>query len=154
MLRVVTSCLKVSLALLLMTAANAQEPPREYLIRLGASAFPASLRAQGITPIHHSGKVWAVRTSDEKTLRQTTEEVTPATSVIIELQPNELQDNAQGVIRAVAAADGLLTRRYHSISAVSAIVPTSKIGDLQKLPGVKRIHKDHSHSALHLAPES
>jgi len=62
---------------LVLVAANAQEPLREYLIRLNDADFPASLRAKGIAPLHHAGNVWAVRTSGKKTLRQTTEEFTP-----------------------------------------------------------------------------
>jgi hypothetical protein len=99
-----------SLALLLLPAAIAQKPARNYLIRLSDSDFPAGLRAKGITPLQHLGNVWAVRTSDEEILRQTTEDVTPADSVTIELQPG-----AKDITRAIADVGGVVTRTYHSI---------------------------------------
>jgi hypothetical protein len=138
----------LAVSLVLLFAANAQEPYREYLIRLNDADFPASLRAKGITPLHHAGNIWAVRTSDKKTLRQTTEEFTPATNITIEFQPG-----SKDMAHAVVEAGGIVTRDYHSISAMSAIVPTSKIGDIQRLPGVKRVHKTRAYSAFHTAHE-
>jgi hypothetical protein len=126
---------------LALTSAAAQQSPREYLIRLPDKEFPAGLRAQGITPLRHEGKIWAVR-APEAALRQTTEEMTPATSVTIQVQP------AADITKAITDAGGFVTRTYRSVSAVTAFLPTSKIGEIQKLPGVKRIHKSRAYQAF------
>jgi hypothetical protein len=126
---------------LLLTTAVAQQLPREYLIRLPGSDFPAGLRAQGVTPLHHEGKLWAVRASNEKALRLTTEEITPATRVTVELQPQA------NINQAIADAGGIVTSALSSVPAVSAILPTNKIAEIQKLPGVKRVHKNRSYRA-------
>jgi hypothetical protein len=127
---------------LLLTTAVAQQFPREYLIRLSGSEFPASLQAKGVTPLHHEGRLWAVRASDEQALRQTTEEITPATSVTIELQ------SRANVNQAIADAGGVVVRTFRGVSAVTAFLPTNKIAEIQKLPGVKRVHKNHSYRAF------
>jgi hypothetical protein len=127
---------------LALTSAAAAQSSREYLVRLPATEFPASLRARGIIPLQHEGKLWAVRASDEKILRQTTEEITAAAKVTIELQPGA------NISQAITEAGGLVTRNYRSVSAVTAFLPTSKIGEIQKLPGVKRIHKSRAYQAF------
>jgi hypothetical protein len=136
-------CANVSLFLVLMTAATAQELPRDYLIRLNDSDFPASLRAKGILPLHHAASIWAVRTSNQEALRETAEAVTTAINITIELQPG-----AKDVARAITNDGGIVTRRYQTLSEMSAIVPTSKLADIQKLPGVKRVRKSRSYPAL------
>lgn len=127
---------------LLLTSAVAQEFPREYLIRLPGADFPASLKAKGVTPLQHEGRLWAVRASDAKALRQTTEDITAATSVTIELEPQA------NINQAIADAGGIVTRSFRAVSAVTAFLPTNKIAEIQKLPGVKRVHKNHSYRAF------
>jgi hypothetical protein len=135
-----------SLALLLLTVASAQRAAREYLVRLPDGDFPNSLRAQGIKPIHHAGRVWAVRAIDEEILKRTTESITPAISVVIEFQPS-----AKDIAGAIADAGGIVTRAYDSTPALAAVVPTSKIVELQNIPGVKRVNKTRSYRGFHAA---
>jgi hypothetical protein len=127
---------------LALTSAAAQQSSREYLIRLPSTDFPARLRAQGITPLQHEGGLWVVRASDERILRQSTEEVVPAASVTIELQPGA------NISQAIVDAGGLVTRSYRSVSAITAFLPTSKIEEIQKLPDVKRVHKSRAYQAF------
>lgn len=136
----------VSLALMLVPLAATQKISHEYLVRFDSnSSFPAQLRSSGVIPRHHDGQVWAVQASDESALRRTTQiqAVIPATSVMIELQPG-----ARDITRAIADAGGIVTRSYQSISAVAAIVPTAKIGDIRNLLGVKRVNKSRSYRRL------
>lgn len=128
----------LSLALVLVTVTAAQEPPREYLVRMADANFPDKLRVAGISPLHHSGQIWAVRASDEKVLSRNTElqDVTPATVVVIELQPG-----AKNASRMIEDAGGIVFRTYRSAPLIAAIIPTKKIGELQRLPGIKRINK-------------
>lgn len=118
----------------------AQKPSREYLVRFADENFPASLRAAGITPLHHAGQVWAVRTSDEKALRQTTEiqEFVPAVSVII-----QLRSDSPGMTTAIRNAGGIVVRSFRNVQAVSAILPMARVGEIQRLPDVRRVIKEH-----------
>jgi hypothetical protein len=138
----------LAVPLLFLFAASAQELPREYLVRLGGAETPASLRAKGITPLHHKGEVWVVRTFDEKALRQITKEISPAITVTI-----EFQSGAENIERAITDAGGILTRTYRSVPAMSAVIPSSRLADIQKLPGIKRIRKNREYRALSVAYE-
>jgi hypothetical protein len=136
----------LSLAIMFVPAAAAQKTSHQYLVRFHSNArFPAQLRSSGVIPLHHDGQVWAVQASDEKVLRQTTEiqSIIPATSVMIELEPG-----VAPITGAITDAGGIVTRSYQSISALAAIVPTSKIGDVERLLGVKRVNKSRSYKAF------
>lgn len=124
------------LALFLVLSAAAQTSKHPYLVRLNTSEFPGELRSKGVTPLRHRGQLWAVLATDEDVLRQTTEDVVPASNVTIEVQPG-----SAGITQAIIHAGGIVTHTYRSVSAVAAIVPTSKVGELQHLPGVKRLSK-------------
>jgi hypothetical protein len=141
----------VSLALWLVPVAPAQKVSHEYLVRFSSdSSFPAELRSSGVVPLHHEGQVWAVRASDENVLRQLTEidDVIPATRVIIEFRPG-----VGDLTRAITEAGGIVTRAYQSSPLLAAFVPTTKIGDIQRLPGVKRVNKSRSYVGFHAARE-
>jgi hypothetical protein len=132
-----------SLALLLASPAATQKTSNEYLVRLtqSDSAFPIKLRSAGIIPLQHDGRVWVVRATDEKALRQTTEiqDVTPAVRVLIELDPR-----AQAISGVITKAGGIVTHNYRSVPAVAAVLPMSKVMEIGRLPGVKRMSKGHT----------
>jgi hypothetical protein len=133
----------VSLALLLVSLAATQKSTNEYLVRLTqpGSAFPVQLRSAGIMPLQHDGQVWVVRVKDEKVLRQTTEiqDVTPAVRVLMELDPR-----AKAISGVITKAGGIVTHNYRSVPAVAAVLPMSKVTEIERLPGVKRISKGHT----------
>ena len=80
--------------------------------------------------------MWAVRLSDDQFLRTTTETFTPAIRVTFELQPG-----ADDISGAIIDAGGVVTRAYHAVPALTAFVPSAKIPELQRLPGVKKLRK-------------
>ena len=140
--------LAAALAMWFVAAAPPPADAGQYLVRLQDSGFPSRLRDQGIKPLYHSGQLWAVQAEDEKALRQSTEDAVPATSVMIELQPG-----SEELALAIAAAGGIVTRTYNHVLALSAILPTARIGEIQKLRGVKRLHKIRAYEALRMPRE-
>jgi hypothetical protein len=128
-----------------MSAANPQTAAsessgQEYILVLDHldPNFMANLSAAGVSPLREIGLLFLVRmkgTQPEQVGKIAgVERVMPATSVVIEMQP-EIQDLSPDVERL----EGIVTQHYPDINAIGAVIPVIRMPDLLKVRGIKRV---------------
>jgi hypothetical protein len=137
-----SACLIVFTSCLDSEAADETTALNEYLIVLHRSnaEFAGVLRRSGVEPLRHSGARWLVRMAKTQVIQieQLTEveQVFPAAGLVLTLDPSVADLSPQ-----IEALGGIVVQRYENLPLLSVSVPLSRLSQVQRLRGVKRVSK-------------
>jgi hypothetical protein len=152
-LAAIVLCLPLMLCQSEAQATSATSRECLVILKTGQPDFGKQAEANGIVVIAHSSANanWWLKVNGMECSRLG--DVPGVQSVKVPMLAMVSLDAGAAVPEKEAEAlGGIVYRRFESISAASIVVPEEKFDALAKLPGVKKVRKDHSVEAA--APET